>query len=85
MKVNRSGKFLISLALLATGLITSAPRPAYADNSRMVQRLLTEMGLDTVKCGSLGSEISVYDYDDRRTCAHPTVAYPAGRYSLVFH
>lgn len=80
MNIKQSGKALLSLALLTSGLLISAANPAYADNDRKVKRLLTEMGLDPVECGSLGSEISVYDQDDRRTCARATSAYPAGSY-----
>lgn len=80
MKITKSGKFLLSLALLTSGLTTAWARPAHADNNRMVQRLLSEMGMDIVECGSLGSEISVYDRDDRRTCARATQTYPAGSY-----
>lgn len=80
MKINKSGKFFLSLMLAVSGLSLSWASPAQADNSRRVQRLLNELGLDPVECGSFGSEISVYDQDDRRTCARATVQYPAGSY-----
>lgn len=73
-------RLLISAGLSLVSLTGSLVQPAYADNSRMVQRLLSELGLDPISCGSLGSEISVYDQDDHRTCARSSAQYPAGSY-----
>lgn len=72
---------LIVASLSIVGLTGSFVSPAYADNNRLVQRLLLEMGLDPLQCGTMGSEISIYDEkDDNRTCARSTAQYPAGSY-----
>lgn len=72
---------LMVATLSITGVASFMIHPAYADNNRLVQRLLYEMGLDPIACGTMGSEISVYDdKDDNRTCARSTAQYPAGSY-----